>query len=159
MVASSSFCSPIIPSSVFVILPSFVRYPQKLGQGHFISHRSLSHLARLFVLPSFLLPFCNLPLSLQVGGHHFGVLSHSYGPDAVIVKVPVRCVGTLMGSRGIKIKEIKEKTGARITFSKVRRKGESSEGVTKLCCLCLGGLPCPSFFQQVICEERPYFGK
>jgi len=43
------------------------------------------------------------------------VLSHGYGPDAIVVKVPVRCVGTLMGSRGAKMKEIKqEKTGSRV---------------------------------------------
>eukprot|EP00624_Nannochloropsis_granulata_P005961 evm.model.NODE_42474_length_25988_cov_58.047985.3 len=55
----------------------------------------------------------------KVGGHHFGALSQGYGPDAVVVKVPVRCVGTLMGSRGFKMKEIKEKTGARVTLSKM----------------------------------------
>jgi hypothetical protein len=73
-----------------------------------------------------------------VGGHHFGVLSHGYGPDAIVVKVPVRCVGTLMGSRGSKMKEIKEKTGARVTLSKVGGGGGEGGrgGEMVVCCLC-----------------------
>jgi len=90
-----------------------------------------------FLLPSFL-SLVSFILSGQVGGHHFGVLSHGYGPDAIVVKVPVRCVGTLMGSRGSKMKEIKEKTGARVTLSKVGGGGGEGGrgGEMVVCCLC-----------------------
>ena len=66
------------------------------------------------------------------------MLSQGYGPDAIVVKVPVRCVGTLMGSRGAKMKEIKEKTGARVTLSKVGGWGGwegGREGGMVVCCL------------------------
>ena len=71
------------------------------------------------------------------------MMSHGYGPDAIVVKVPVRCVGTLMGSRGAKMKEIKEKTGARVTLSKVggwKREGRKEGGCgVWACSWALGG--------------------
>ena len=69
------------------------------------------------------------------------MLSHGYGPDAIVVKVPVRCVGTLMGSRGAKMKEIKEKTGARVTLSKVggwKREGGREGGRVRCVGLLMG---------------------
>jgi polyribonucleotide nucleotidyltransferase len=54
-----------------------------------------------------------------VGGHYFGLLGQGFSPDAVVVKVPVRAVGMLMGPKGARMRELRETTGARVMLAKV----------------------------------------
>lgn len=116
-----------LPSLLLSHPPLVRELPSEALSREFHGITPLTHPSSPPARPSFL-PVSLFQISLKVGGHHFGALSQGYGPDAVVVKVPVRCVGTLMGSRGFKMKEIKEKTGARVTLSKVRGKEERDEG-------------------------------
>ncbi len=64
----------------------------------------------------------------KAGGRPYGILGQGHSPDAIICKMPMRAIGQLMGSGGARIKEIREKTGARMALA---RPGETEMGSTE----------------------------